>query len=251
MKKCKKCGIEKELINFNILKIAKDGLRTQCKQCEKEYRDNKKDKTKKYLSEYYKNNKKEISNKNKERYNSNKERYNENRRRKYNDDDNIRKEISKKGKEYRLENKDKVNESKKKYYENNKEYIREWKKNYYNLIKDLPEYKEKRNKNMSEWSSKNKHIVAWRNSLKRVIYYLNIEKCNKTIDILGYSADEFRIDIESKFLDGMTWDNWGEWHIDHIIPVSKFDKDTHPSVVNSLSNLQPLWAKDNFIKRNT
>lgn len=46
----------------------------------------------------------------------------------------------------------------------------------------------------------------------------------------------------------MSWENWGEWHIDHIKPVSKFEKNDLPSVVNSLSNLQPLWAKDNLSK---
>jgi len=39
----------------------------------------------------------------------------------------------------------------------------------------------------------------------------------------------------------MSWDNHGEWHIDHIKPVSKFDKETPMSIVNALSNLQPLW----------
>jgi hypothetical protein len=51
--------------------------------------------------------------------------------------------------------------------------------------------------------------------------------------------------IESLFTEGMSWDNHGKWHIDHIKPVVSFDKDIHPSVVNALSNLQPLWAKDN------
>jgi hypothetical protein len=40
----------------------------------------------------------------------------------------------------------------------------------------------------------------------------------------------------------MTWDNHGEWHIDHIKMVCEFDKTTHPSIVNALSNLRPLWA---------
>lgn len=40
----------------------------------------------------------------------------------------------------------------------------------------------------------------------------------------------------------------GEWHIDHIQPVSKFDKNTDVSVVNSLKNLQPLWAQENLSK---
>jgi len=248
MKKCKKCNEEKDLTDFNILKISKDGLRNQCKQCDKKYRDENKGKMKEYLKKYYENNKDDLTNKNKERYESKKVEYNENRRYRYNENPEIRETISKRGKEYRTDNKNKVTLSKKKYYEENKEYIKEWKKNYYNLIKESTDYKERRNKNMKEWSKKNPHIVAWRNTLRRVLYYFNIKKCNKTIDILGYSADDFRKNIESKFLEGMKWDNWGEWHIDHIIPVSRFDKETPPSIVNSLSNLQPLWANDNYIK---
>ena len=40
----------------------------------------------------------------------------------------------------------------------------------------------------------------------------------------------------------MSWDNHGEWHVDHIKDVSTFDPDTPPSVVNALINLRPLWA---------
>ena len=73
-------------------------------------------------------------------------------------------------------------------------------------------------------------------------------KENNTIDLLGYSAIELKEHIESIFTEGMSWDNHGEWHIDHIIPVSSFDKSEKMSVVNSLDNLQPLWAKDNLSK---
>jgi len=40
----------------------------------------------------------------------------------------------------------------------------------------------------------------------------------------------------------MNWNNYGEWHIDHIKPVISFDKNTPPSVVNALENIRPLWA---------
>jgi len=46
----------------------------------------------------------------------------------------------------------------------------------------------------------------------------------------------------------MCWDNYGDWHIDHIIPVSYFDENTPVSVINALSNLQPLWKLDNLSK---
>ena len=71
-----------------------------------------------------------------------------------------------------------------------------------------------------------------------------------TIDCLGYSALELKEHLEGLFKEGMTWENHGEWHIDHIKPVSSFDKNTHPSIVNSLSNLQPLWAYENLSKGN-
>ena len=250
MKKCSKCQLEKDFLEFNSLKKNKDGLKYQCKQCEKDYRIKNKENIKEYLKKYYEDNKDNISIKNKDRYEDNKENYNENRRKKYNDSEELRHKKSLKGKEYRLRNKEKVSASKKKYYEENKEYVSDWKKNYYILVKDTTEYKDRRNKNMLNWSKNNTHIVAWRNSLRRVLLYLGIEKSSKTIDILGYSADEFKCYIEEKFSEGMSWDNWGEWHIDHIIPVSKFDKDSPPSVVNALSNLQPLWAVDNYKKSN-
>jgi hypothetical protein len=68
--------------------------------------------------------------------------------------------------------------------------------------------------------------------------------------MLGYSADDLKNRIESLFVEGMCWDNYGEWHIDHKKPVSLFDKNTDVSIINSLDNLQPLWAKENLSKGN-
>ena len=68
------------------------------------------------------------------------------------------------------------------------------------------------------------------------------------MDILGYSALDLKNHLESLFKVGMTWDNYGEWVVDHIYPLSRFDKDTPPSVVNALSNLQPLWWNENSKK---
>ena len=67
---------------------------------------------------------------------------------------------------------------------------------------------------------------------------------------MGYSALDLKLHMEKLFVDGMCWENHGKWHIDHIKPVSKFDKDTLVSEVCALSNLQPLWATDNHIKYN-
>lgn len=70
--------------------------------------------------------------------------------------------------------------------------------------------------------------------------------------LLGYTCDELMSHLESQFTKGMTWDNYGEWHIDHIRPISDF---TFTSYENpefhecwSLWNMQPLWGKDNMSK---
>ena len=64
------------------------------------------------------------------------------------------------------------------------------------------------------------------------------------------SAEDLKNHMISLFKEGMSWENWGEWHVDHIFPVSKFDPNTLMSVVNALDNLQPLWAFDNLSKNN-
>ena len=56
--------------------------------------------------------------------------------------------------------------------------------------------------------------------------------------------------LEAQFLPGMTWDNHGEWHIDHIRPCASFDfsDPQQQKECSHYSNLQPLWAKDNLSK---
>jgi len=78
---------------------------------------------------------------------------------------------------------------------------------------------------------------------------LKKNKEDETIILLEYSAIELKEHIESLFLDGMSWDNYGEWHIDHIKMVSDFNEDTPVDIVNSLNNLRPLWAKDNCSRK--
>jgi len=68
--------------------------------------------------------------------------------------------------------------------------------------------------------------------------------------MLGYSALDLKIHIENKFSIGMTWENHGEWHIDHIRPVTNFSTTDDVKIVCALENLQPLWWYDNLFKGN-
>lgn len=79
-------------------------------------------------------------------------------------------------------------------------------------------------------------------------------KSGSIVDSLPYSINELKIHLESKFLPGMTWDNYGQWHIDHVVPDSSFnyDKMSDNGFLQAwdISNLQPLWATDNHKKYN-
>lgn len=74
----------------------------------------------------------------------------------------------------------------------------------------------------------------------------------KAVEFLGCTISEYKKYIEDKFSEGMTWDNYGEWHIDHIQPLFSFNlKDREQFLTAAhFANTQPLWAKDNLIKRN-
>jgi metal-dependent amidase/aminoacylase/carboxypeptidase family protein len=76
------------------------------------------------------------------------------------------------------------------------------------------------------------------------------DKAKQTVKLIGCPIEELKRHLESKFLDGMSWDNYGEWHIDHIKPCSKFDltKETQQLKCFNYKNLQPLWAKQNRLK---
>jgi hypothetical protein len=94
------------------------------------------------------------------------------------------------------------------------------------------------------------HEYAWRGMLKYVIRRFGTKKEKNTHEVLGYSSEEFKKHFEKLFEEGMSWENWGEWHIDHKIPISYFNKSEDPKKVNSLDNLQPLWAIENIKKSN-
>lgn len=89
----------------------------------------------------------------------------------------------------------------------------------------------------------------------RLLYELKkkgIDKDNSALKLLGCSVDYLRDYLEKQFEPGMSWNNHGEWHIDHIVPCSYFDL-TDPiqqRICFNFRNLQPLWAKDNYKKNN-
>lgn len=76
------------------------------------------------------------------------------------------------------------------------------------------------------------------------------QKRTITSEILGCSSKEFKKHIQRQFVKGMSWDNFKEWHIDHIIPISSAKTEDEVYALNHHTNLRPLWAKDNLEKSN-
>ena len=72
------------------------------------------------------------------------------------------------------------------------------------------------------------------------------------VDLTGYTLADLRAHLAALFVDGMSWENYGDWHVDHIRPLSSF-AITGPDCPEfraawALTNLQPLWARDNLVK---
>lgn len=77
-----------------------------------------------------------------------------------------------------------------------------------------------------------------------------ISKSERTKNLLGCTIEELWLHLESKFQNGMCRNNYGEWHVDHIIPCCKFDMKNPEDQKKCFhyTNLQPLWATDNLRK---
>jgi hypothetical protein len=139
-------------------------------------------------------------------------------------------------------------------------------KGYINCIKclqdrDLSEYLVKNGRykhicrlcrNQRTYYNRNKspHIKAWRSILRGVLSRIDKKKKDKTHHLLKYSSEELKHHMCKLFTEGMSWENYGQWHIDHIVHVSLFKDDAPIHIVNELSNLRPLQAKLNIARHN-
>lgn len=226
---CSNCKILKPFNEFHKNNSKKDGLQEFCKECRKLLAQKNKENLTDYKRNWYLKNSEIRKEKANIRYDIKKNEINEKRRNLYNNDESTRK---------------KIKDQHTKYYEKNKEIVIEKTKIWANNNKD------KRNEISRKHYHKYKTLMICRRLIKRTIKYLGTKKEHSTIELLGYSPHLLKESIEKKFTQGMSWDNYGEWHIDHIKPISSFNLNDLPSVINSLDNLQPLWASDNLSKGN-
>ena len=68
--------------------------------------------------------------------------------------------------------------------------------------------------------------------------------------LVGCSIEKLKQHLESQFKEGMTFSNYGKWHIDHIRPCTSFDLSKLDEQYKCFhyTNLQPLWAEENLRK---
>jgi hypothetical protein len=222
-KRCVVCGSIKAIDGFYSQKGCKYGVQNQCKEC-----------VKNKATAYKAKNPLKVSLWAKAWRGRNKEQRNV-----YN-------------KIWKRKNKDIFNERRRKDYLENKDKYREYASNWKILNPD--KYKERvRRYSLAQRSTLsgilNKRMAtAIRNSIIE-------DKCGRRWErMVGYTLLDLKSHIESKFKPGMSWDNIGDWHIDHKIPISAFNfqtpKDLDFKRCWALSNLQPLPAIENIIKHN-
>lgn len=141
------------------------------------------------------------------------------------------------------------------FYKNHKYWCkqcrRDSRKSYYN--KNKKEVNKKHNEYLKKRYKNNvKHRIA-ANIRRSISHHLKrnfYEKQEKSIDYLGCSITFYKKYLEDKFQGNMSWDNYGQWHIDHIIPLSSAKNHDELKELFRYDNTQPLWAEDNLRKSN-
>lgn len=225
MKKCSKC---KQLLNLELYckdKNRSDGFYPTCKICRKEF--NVKNKEARRIKDkiYYNNNQEKILNSKKEYYNKNKT------------------ELLQKNRIYLKNNPDKVKKYAKKTYLKNFEKKQKYQKNN-------REHINKKRKELYHNNPKFKIASLLRNRVVEVLKEKNFKKNNKFIKYIDCTVEFLVNYLESKFKPGMSWDNHGDWHIDHKIPLASAKTEQDVYKLSHYTNLQPLWSKENLTKSN-
>ncbi len=169
-------------------------------------------------------------------------------------------------KEWEMKNKDEISLYQKEYREKNKISLAQQKKDYYESKKEI--FKSKNRK----YSKNNRETInAYKREYDRERRATDIQfrlavnlrarlrmalkkntKAGSAIKDLGCTISELKFYLEGKFTDGMTWKNYGKWHIDHEIPLTFYNLTIREHVKKAChyTNLQPMWAVENIIKSN-
>lgn len=228
------------MVEFSKEKSRKSGYRNQCKVCAKKYWDANKIKFAAKKLIYRNINKEKIAIKNSQWNQLNKVR---NARVKAKYIEANREKIKSRQAAYQRANAEKLTAYRAEYYQLNKEKTAQYARDHRSEIN--AQHKNRRSLDLCFKLAGN-----LRSRLRLAIS--NNQKSGSAVRDLGCSVEELKLHLESKFQPGMSWENWSRqgWHIDHIKPLASFDLTDRNQFLQAchFTNLQPLWAIDNFKK---
>ena len=116
-----------------------------------------------------------------------------------------------------------------------------------------PKGKERKNARIKEKKQSDplyKLKLNTRSLISHSIKKAGFKKNSKTHKILNCSFEEFMSHLEKQFNSGITWENYGKWHLDHIVPVSLASTEEEIIKLNHYKNFQPMWGPENNSKSN-
>jgi hypothetical protein len=158
-------------------------------------------------------------------------------------------------KKYYQQNKEKISQYYSKWRSDKEEHLKMYQKKYREKnIEKIREVKRNYERNRKSTDPIYKLINNFRTAIYQVLKENNVQKNGHYFEVLQYTPDELISHLENQFKDGMTWDNYGDWHVDHILPISIHNiqeiGDDEFMKCWSLDNLQPMWGEDNIKKSN-
>ena len=167
-------------------------------------------------------------------------------------------------KKYREENIERINAKAKKYREEHPEYFKKKRREHYEKEKKLGidrkkewveknrdkhrEYTREYSKTRMEEDLQFKLIVNHRKRVSYIFKEIKFKKKRPSKEILGAEIDDVINHIEEMFENGMSLDNYGEWHIDHKVPLASADDEEELEALFYYKNIQPMWAELNLSK---
>lgn len=164
-------------------------------------------------------------------------------------------EVTLKKYESKPETKKRKSENHKKWSEQNKEHLKQYLKEYREKnIDDIRKTKRDYERNRKARDPLYKLISNFRTAIYTVLKESNVDKYGHYFEILQYTPEELINHLEKQFIDTMSWNNYGIWHVDHKLPITSFDiqemGDKEFMRCWCLDNLQPMWGEENIRKSN-
>jgi hypothetical protein len=224
---CTRCGIKKEFSEFNKLKKRKDGHRSTCRECDHErgkiYRIKHLEQVRaKGREHYYENRDKVLQYQHDHKEEANARKY-----------------------KWSANNVEKRKEICRRYYETHKEQIKEYYRNN----------REECNRKRVEYNTAhpqariahNLRTAMWRILTGR-------SKGGRMLGLIGCEWNFFLKHIESQFIEGMQWSNYGNkigmWCVDHIKPLISFNLTDieQQRLAFNWQNCRPMWLTENASK---